>query len=173
MVRRTGLLVGAVAATLLVVGCAGRDSELEQFIATTKQQPGGAVTPLPEVRPYEGFTYVAQSMRSPFIPGGNAGPGGAGANSALRPDSNRNREFLEQFSLDQLRMVGTLNLQGKNYGLVKTKDGLVQRVLPGNFIGQRDGRVTGIEPSKISLVEIVPDGVGGYMERPAALGLSN
>jgi type IV pilus assembly protein PilP len=90
----------------------------------------------------------------------------------VRPDSRRNREFLEQFSLDTLRMVGTLDLGGNRYGLVKTKDGLVHRVLPGNHMGQSDGRVTEVGASKITLVEIVPDGLGGYMERPAALALS-
>jgi type IV pilus assembly protein PilP len=107
-------------------------------------------------------------MRSPFMPGGSGG----GTSGSLRPDSRRNREFLEQFSLDTLRMVGTLRLSDRTYGLIKTKDGLVHRVLPGNYLGQADGRVTEISPSKISVVEIVPDGLGGYMERPASLALN-
>lgn len=156
------------ASALLLAGCASKDAELEQFIARTKKESGGRVEPLPEVRPYESFAYGAGDLRSPFMPGGSGG----GAASALRPDSKRNREYLEQFSLDTLRMVGTLRLGGGNFGLVQTKDGLVQRVLPGNYIGQNDGKVIDISPSKITLVEIVPDGVGGYMERPAALTLS-
>jgi type IV pilus assembly protein PilP len=40
-------------------------------------------------------------------------------------------------------------------------------------MGQADGRVTEVTPSKINVVEIVPDGLGGYMERPAALALNN
>ena len=43
-----------------------------------------------------------------------------------------------------MRMVGTLQLQGRNYGLVQGKDGLVHRVLPGNFMGQNDGRIVGV-----------------------------
>ena len=43
----------------------------------------------------------------------------------------------------------------------------------GNYIGQADGRITEITPSKIVLTEIVPDGLGGYIERPAALGLTD
>ena len=123
--------------------------------------------PLPEVKPYETFIYSAGSMRSPFQPGGAGGLAGG-----LRPDSKRNREFLEQFSLDTLKMVGTLKLSGQMFGLVQTKDGLVHRVTPGNYIGQADGKITDITPSKISLIEIVPDGLGGYMERRASLGLN-
>jgi len=68
--------------------------------------------------------------------------------------------------------VGTLRLSGHMFGLVQTKDGLVHRVTAGNHIGQAEGKITDITPSKISLIEIVPDSVGGYMERPAALALN-
>ena len=149
-------------------GCSSKDDELDQFISDTKKEPGGRVEPLPELKPYESYAYESANSRSPFMPGGSGGGSGA-----LRPDSRRNREFLEQFSLDTLRMVGTLRLSDRTYGLIKTKDGLVHRVLPGNYLGQADGRVTEISPSKISVVEIVPDGLGGYMERPASLALNN
>jgi type IV pilus assembly protein PilP len=69
-------------------------------------------------------------------------------------------------------MVGTLKLAGQNYGLVQVKDGRVQRVLVGGYIGQNEGRISEITPSKITLNEIVPDGLGGYIERPAALALN-
>jgi type IV pilus assembly protein PilP len=71
-----------------------------------------------------------------------------------------------------MRMVGTLQLHGRNYGLVQGKDGLVHRVAPGSFMGQNDGRVVDVTSTKISIIEIVPDGLGGYIERPAALALS-
>jgi type IV pilus assembly protein PilP len=152
-----------------LVGCSSKDDELDQFISDTKKEAGGRVEPLPELKPYETYSYESVAMRSPFMPGGS----GASSAAGLRPDSRRNREFLEQFSLDTLRMVGTLKLADRTYGLIKTKDGLVHRVLPGNYLGQADGRVTEISPSKISVVEIVADGLGGYMERPASLALNN
>lgn len=167
------LTLACALGALLLAGCSSRDDELSAFIANTKKESGGNVAPLPEIKPYQTFTYAAQSLRSPFLPASPGGGGGIGAASNVRPDSKRNREYLEQFSLDTLRMVGTLNLSGRTYGLVKTKDGLVQRVLPGNYIGQADGRITEVAASRISVVEIVPDGLGGYMERPAALALQN
>ncbi|HEU5137823.1 MAG TPA: pilus assembly protein PilP [Steroidobacteraceae bacterium] len=162
-------LVGAACVLAAALsGCSSKDDELDQFIADTKKEPGGRVEPLPELKPYESYAYESSNKRSPFMPGGSGG----GDSNALRPDSRRNREFLEQFSLDTLRMVGTLRLSDRTYGLIKTKDGLVHRVSPGNYLGQADGRVTEISPSKISVVEIVPDGLGGYMERPASLALN-
>ena len=167
--KNSWIVIGAICvATVALSGCSSKDDELDQFIAETKQEQGGSVPKLPELKPYESYAYESVNIRSPFMPGGSGGNG-----PGLRPDSRRNREFLEQFSLDTLRMVGTLRMADRTYGLVKTKDGLVHRVLPGNYMGQSDGRVTEISPSKISVVEIVPDGLGGYMERPASLALNN
>jgi type IV pilus assembly protein PilP len=161
----------ALACTLLagLSACSSADDELSRFIDDTKKEQGGRVESLPEVRPYETFVYAATDMRSPFLPGGR---GDASGLAGLRPDSKRNREFLEQFSLDTLKMVGTLKLAGRMYGLVQTKDGLVHRVSDGNYMGQADGKITEVTPAKIAVTEIVPDGLGGYMERPAALGLN-
>ena len=150
----------------LLAGCSSGDADLNAFIRKVQAEPGGRVEPLPEVQPYEAFTYADQNLRSPFVPSQASGF------NAVRPDAKRPREFLEQFSLDTLRMVGTLRLGGAMYGLVQTKDGIVHRVTVGNYLGQNDGRITDISPSKIDLTEIVPDGLGGYMKRPAALGLS-
>jgi type IV pilus assembly protein PilP len=162
-------LIGALCVAVFgLSACSSKDDDLERFIDSTKKEAGGRVEPLPELKPYESYAYESTDLRSPFVPGGS----GASATGSLRPDSRRNREFLEQFSLDTLRMVGTLRLADRTYGLVKTKDGLVHRVLPGNYMGQADGKVTEITPSKISVVEIVPDGLGGYMERPASLALN-
>ncbi len=149
-----------------LAGCTSADSDLQQFIQQTEQQPGGRVEPLPEIKPYETFVYDDQSLRSPFV------PSQVGGFNAVRRDTKRPREFLEQFSLDTLKMVGTIRIAGSIYGLVQTKDGIVHRVTAGNYMGQNDGRITDISPSKIDLTEIVPDGLGGYMKRPAALGLS-
>ena len=95
----------------------------------------------------------------------------AGGAAGVRPDSHRNREFLEQFSLDTLKMVGTLNLDGK-----LLRSGADQgrprapRAASANTWAQNDGKITDITPTKIALIEIIPDGLGGYIERPAAPG---
>src|SRR5579864_201012 len=142
-----------------LTACSSADAELARFIDDTKKEPGGRVEPLPEIKPYETYVYAATDLRSPFLP---SSPGSGAGLAGVRPDQKRNREFLEQYSLDTLKMVGTLRLGGSIYGLVQTKDGLVHRVTEGNHMGQADGRITDITPSKISMTEIVPDGLGGY-----------
>ena len=156
------------AALLGLSACSSRDADLDRFIEATKKEPGGHVEALREVKPYESFVYPDKDMRSPFVPGGS----GASSAGGPRPISNRNREFLEQYPLDTLKMVGTLNLGGTSYGLVQARDGRVHRVTVGNYVGQNDGKIIAISPSKINVTEVVPDGLGGYIERPAALGLN-
>jgi type IV pilus assembly protein PilP len=70
-------------------------------------------------------------------------------------------------------MVGTLYIGDSMYGLIQTSDGLIHRVIPGNFMGQNDGRIIDITESEIDMVEIISDGIGGYIERDAAIALSN
>jgi type IV pilus assembly protein PilP len=163
------VISAAVLAVLSLSGCSNSMDELRQQVADIKSRPGEAIDPLPEIKPYEAFAYTAGNMRSPFVP---TPPARSDLAAGVRPDVKRPREFLEQFPLDTLRMVGTLALQGRNYGLVQGKDGLVHRVLNGSFMGQNDGRIVSISPTKISIIEIVPDGLGGYIERPAALALT-
>ena len=165
------LKLGAIAAAVILslTGCSNDLDELQQKVAEIKNRPGERIEPLPEIKPYEAFAYGASNMRSPFVP---SAPSRSDVASAIRPDIKRSREFLEQFPLDTMQMVGTLQLQGRNYALVQGKDGLVHRVLPGNFMGQNDGRIIGITSTRISIIEIVPDGLGGYIERPASLALN-
>ncbi len=167
-IDRKFVVAAGMAATLLLAGCGGGVDGLRAQIEQAKQRPGGRIVPLPEVVPYDSYAYSMANRRSPFLQSlaGESGPG-------PRPDSKRPREFLEQFPLDTLKMVGTLKLGASSYGLVQTKDGLIHRVLPGNRVGQNDGRILSVSDARIALIEIVPDGLGGYLERPAALALSD
>jgi type IV pilus assembly protein PilP len=166
--HRHTLRLAALALALALGACSSKDSELEQFIAQTKVEPGGRVEPIPELKPYDTIAYNGTNRRSPFLPGGS----GNSSSSNVRPTSNRNREFLEQFPLDTLKFVGTIHIGQTTYGLLKVTDGRVHRVTSGNYVGQNDGRILAITPSKISVSEVIPDGLGGYMERPAAISLS-
>jgi len=165
------------AMSLLVLalgGCSGDMDDLDEYVNTVKARPGGRIDPLPEITPYEVFTYQADidGLRSPFVPDSPQAATGMASNGT-RPDRERSREFLEQFPLDTLRMVGTLSQGETDYGLVQTSDGLIHRVVPGQYMGQNDGRITIINESEIALIEIISDGIGGYVERDAAVGLAD
>jgi len=156
----------ACAGYAALTACSSADNELARFIEDTKKEAGRARRATAgdkALRDLRVLSCRAALTVPASSPGSGAGYGG------IRPDAKRNREFLEQFSLDTLKMVGTLRLGAQMYGLVQTKDGLVHRVTAGNHLGQAEGKITDITPAKITLIEIVPDSLGGYMERPAAL----
>jgi len=160
------LLLAAIAVS--AAGCGGND-DLDEYINEVKARPGGRIDPLPQIKPYETFTYEAEQLRSPFTPDSPKGRAAAGP----RPEANRPKEYLEQFPLDTLRMVGTLQRENRRYGLLQTQDGMVHRVLAGNYVGQNDGRVVAVSDGEVQVEELVPDGIGGFYKRSAAIGLAD
>jgi type IV pilus assembly protein PilP len=153
--------------------CGSDQRELQTYIDDVKARPGKGIEPLPEVRPTPKFVYEAGDRRSPFVPDTAEQRVRTNPNAVDGPDPNRTREPLEQEPLDSLKMVGTLSNASGTYGLVRDSEGLVHHVTIGNYMGQNDGRITGITDSEIDLVEIVHDRLGGWIQRPASIGLSD
>lgn len=172
------LLVRSCAVTLMLLGLAGcgrsitsgpgEPANLEKYIAEVKARPAPPLPPLPVMAQFETFEYAAQNLRDPFSnafsDSGTSGP---------RPDSGRRKQVLEQFPLDSLDMVGTLGRGAGSVALVLAPDKVTYRVRPGAYMGQADGRVTGVFDDRIEVVELVPDGAGGWLERPATLALED
>ena len=163
--RASGFLLIALACATLASCGIGR-GDLEKWVAEVKAKPAPPLTPLPVMKQFETFEYAAQNMRDPFDQA-FSGEGGNGP----RPDPNRRRQTLEGFTLDTLKMVGTLGSGNSLTGLVMAPDRVTYKVVPGNYMGQSDGRVTAVHEDRIELVELVPDGAGGWLERPAKLSL--
>jgi type IV pilus assembly protein PilP len=168
----TRWLAAAVAATALSA-CGGANDDLREYIDEIKARPGGRIEPLPQIQPAPTFAYEPGTRRSPFVPDAPQRRVSNDPNAVDGPDQNRPREFLEQFSLDTLKMVGTLADRRASFGLVQTTDGLVHRVSVGDHMGQNYGRIIAISDSEIKLTEIIADGLGGYLERPAAIALAD
>jgi len=162
-----GLL--AVLMALGLTACGSGMEDLEQYIGAVKQRPGGRIEPLPQIKPYEMFDYSVENRRSPFIQDRSITDSASATGPT--PIKNRNKEYLEQFPLDTLNMVGTLERAGKIYGLVQTNDGLVHRVLPGNYVGQNDGRIVSVTDSRIEIEELVSNGIGNFFKRSAGIGI--
>ena len=164
-----GVRALALCIPVLLLGCSsGVNDELLTYIDDVKAKPGGRIEGLPQIKPYENFSYAADEIRSPFLPDRPDSPQNM---AGPKPIQDRNKEYLEQFPLDTLAMVGTLDREGTVFGLVQTQDGMVHRVTPGNYLGQNDGRILAVNDADISLEELVPDGIGSFYKRPAEIGL--
>jgi len=176
MISRRGRTIAAAACLVLMAACSrgitsspGDAPNLEKWIAEIKAQPAPPLDPLPVMQQFETFEYAAQSLRDPFS---NAFTDEGNA-SGPRPDSARRKQVMEQFPLDSFDMVGTLGRGGSVVALVMAPDKVTYRVRPGAYMGQSDGRVTAVYEDRVELVELVPDGAGGWLERPATIALED
>jgi type IV pilus assembly protein PilP len=157
--------------SLLTISACSQDvSDLQAFISQTKSAHVGSVKPIPQFKPYESFSYTAAEMRDPFVANVDL-DGETSKNSLLNPDSTRPKQPLEVFPLDTLSMVGILEQKEQLWGLIKDPQNIVHRVQVGNYMGQSEGRIIEISDSAIYLVEIIPDGIGGYIERDASIAI--
>jgi type IV pilus assembly protein PilP len=163
--RSLPALIVAGAITLLA-GCTKGDSELREWVAREKAQPGAPIAPLPVLKTFETFEYSDQSMRDPFSPSLDELPVGSGP----QPDKHP-KEPLEAYALDSLRMVGSMGAGAALEGLIKDTEGTIHRVHGGNYMGQNNGKIVAIAETHIDLVELIPNGTGGWMERHATIAL--
>lgn len=169
MKRRSTMVLLA----LLLAGCADpRLGELDSRLTDIRTNPGAPrVLEMPEVPSYESIPYQASDHRSPFrpqLPEPEEVPAGS---SDLAPDLERSREPLEAFDLEALRLVGILTMGGQTHALVRAPEGEVYRLRTGNYLGRNHGRIVSITDSTVQLVELVPTGGGGWMERTTNLAL--
>lgn len=146
----------------------GNMDDLKQFVADSGKGLRGKVEPLPEVKPYEPFTYNAFDLPDPFKPRKLQQAKGGGG---LQPDFNRPKEPLEAYPLESLSMVGTLTRDHVTYALIKAPDKSIYRVKPGNYLGQNFGQITRITPDEVDIKEIVQDSGGDWTQRDSSLQL--
>lgn len=158
---------------LIVSGCDGHGgfSDLQAYMDEVRARPKGEIEPLPTFQPYESFTYSAAALRSPFQPPVKLEMADRQKGSKdIKPDEARTKQFLEGFNIETFVMVGTLANDSGAYALVSGAGG-VHRVRVGDYLGRNHGRILAIDESRVDVVEIVPDGEGGWLERPRSLSL--
>ncbi len=170
-------LAGVAFLLAALTGCSdSRFSDLEGYVQRIKAKPAERILPLPEFKLYETFAYSADELRDPFFMLDDEAEIAVGETvvyTGPKPDKDRNKETLEQYPLDSLKFVGHLEKDNDQWAIVTSPDKLVHRVKSGNFIGQNYGRIMAISEGRMEISELVPDGMGGWIEREAALSLGN
>lgn len=165
---------GVIAAIALVLAACGGSSfpDLDKYMAEVKARPAGHIQPIPAFTAYKSFAYNAAGLRNPFQP-----PVEVKEITRLqrlvkvKPDFNRPKEYLEQFSIDSLTMVGTVQMDGTLWGLMQDGEGSVHRIKVGNYLGKNHGHVVELTENYVSVIEIVSNGPDEWVERPHKLPL--
>ena len=160
-----------------LVACSRDTDDLEQYIDEVNARPARALKPIPEIAPYEPALYAALDLRDPFVPNEIFSPAESEDAdvdvSGPRPIAGRQREPLESFPLDSLRMVGTIEISGIPYALIRSNEPIVYRVKQGDYMGQSHGQVMRVDPSALVLKELFADGAGRWVERETSMSLTD
>jgi type IV pilus assembly protein PilP len=159
-----------LATVLMLAGCTKGMSDLRSWVAQEKAKKGAPIEPLPVIKTFETFKYEDQDRRDPFSPSVVELENNA-TTSGPRPDADRAKEPLEMFALDSLKMVGTVGTGANMEVLIKDPGRVIHRVHTNEYMGQNYGHITAISEDHIDLVELVSNGNGGWMERPASIAL--
>ena len=154
------------------------DSDLKQQVAEVKKITHVTLEPIPDFPQFESFSYTATSARNPFEPLNKDKKQEASPVidevmrdnvNCLRPDRHRNKEYLEAFPLDSLKMVGTISENGETWGLIIDPDGMIHRAQVNNYLGENFGKVVAISGKRIEVREMHNNGSGCYSEREASI----
>ncbi|RKZ48423.1 MAG: pilus assembly protein PilP [Gammaproteobacteria bacterium] len=175
-------ITGFLSTFLLLSGCVSTDiSDLDQYVQETLARPGGRIEPLPEIKPYEAYAYQSaeDDARDPFVlfyaPSEDTAliqEKDSGLTEEMENEiKHRNKEELEQFELDSLRMVGTMENEDSQWGIIQDPEGSVHRIRVGNYMGRNTGKILNVFEDKIELREIVRNSQGRWEERQAAIAL--
>jgi type IV pilus assembly protein PilP len=173
LLRVSAALLGIPLCLTLSACAGGTMDDLVDYVAKIKARKSRQIAPLPEIKVPEFYVYRSSKERDPFAPfvEEEPEPVAIASNSGITPPENHIREELEYFPLDSLRMVGTLEMRDDVWALITAPDGAVHRIRTGNYVGKNYGKVTLVADDRLELLEIVPDGMGGWQERSAKMDL--
>jgi type IV pilus assembly protein PilP len=157
---------------LMLVGCDSRIDAVNEQMANIRNQPPLPIEPAPVFPPVPTFNYAAHQLKSPFLPSSLAAELKIMSGKRVYPNLSRQLQPLESYAIESLNMKGSMRSQsGQILALIQTPDGEIERIQRGSYMGMNHGRVVNITPTQIDLVEIIPDGREGYVERPRSLVL--
>jgi len=162
-----------LAAALLLTGCGdGGVGETRAWMEQVKKQTVPKVKPLAEPKNFVPYAYDSREAMDPFDQVKLLGEAAGRPGMANQPDLDRPKEVLEQFPLDVMRMVGTMQKGGIAYAMVQIERTLY-RVRTGQRIGQNFGRIVRVSDGAIEIRETVQDATGDWVERMAHIELQN
>ena len=169
--------ITAVSLAGMLTACSSDPTaDLDTYTEEVKSRQKSSIEPLPEFEPFDSYEYAAGELRDPFTaPVFSHAPATvaqATASGGVQPNFDRPTEPLEEYPLDSLRMVGTLEQDQDAWALVLDTDDTIHRVQGGNYLGQNHGKIIRVTEFEVELTEIIPDGLGGWMERPASIAIS-
>jgi type IV pilus assembly protein PilP len=171
---KPSLRIGAAAlVALMLSACGAGVDEIQSWMEQQRREVKPGVPPLSPPKRFEPQPYSGLQAVEPFS---NQKLEAAlkqenrQQSALLASEQNRRKEPLEAYPLDTVRMVGSVQKQGRPMALLRV-DKLLYQVKVGDHLGQNYGRITKIDETQLVLREIVQDAAGEWVERTTNLQL--
>ena len=167
----SSLAILSLIGSFVLAGCSDGMDDLRSYAEEVKARKMAPPRAIPDIKPYESYQYPSH-VRDPFDASILATAPNLTDTTIPELEADRPRQYLESFPLDTLRMMGTLELEGTLWALIRTPDGTIQRVQVGDYMGQNVGKILKITPSRLTLREYIRDEFGAYLERETVVAIS-
>lgn len=167
---RMSYLVLSIA--LLLAGCGGEEfQDLRDFVNNAGADMRGKVEPPPDMKPYEPFAYEnTTALPDPFKPR-KQDARNANRSGQNQPNLDRPKEELEDYPLESLKMVGYLYQNKVGHAVIRSSEGKIYTVKPGNYVGLNFGQIISVIETEVKIKEMVQDSAGDWTERETSLQL--
>lgn len=136
-----------------LTACSNSQDDLNHYIFEVKKRKGLPVEPIPEFKVPKQYNYPEnEKRRSPFTPVREEKNEDVDLNA---PDQTRPKQPLENFALDSLKFVGTLDDSQARWGLIQAPNGRIFRVKVGDYMGKNYGRILNLTDESLKLEETI------------------
>jgi type IV pilus assembly protein PilP len=169
------LIILTLSSLFLLSGCLFENKNLEdvnQLILDKKSTGYSVANKISELNKYTPVNYEAFDKKSPFEEYFNENILKSREDS-IKPDLEREKEYLEKFELTQLRITGIIDNKKERKAIIF--DGERNHILGiDNYIGNNFGQIKIIESGTITIEEIVKeDGINSWVKKEVMLSLKN
>lgn len=159
--------------TTMLSGCFDDTADIQRFMEQVKANSTAKIAPLPPVKDFEHLPYTSSELRSPFsLPLTDGYDQQAIAQpGCIQLDNQREKQPLEQYAIDNLKMRGTLGHDDELWALIEASDQSLHRISINDRLGLFHGKVIAVKPDSIEITEFIPDGSGCTVQRTNKLQL--
>jgi type IV pilus assembly protein PilP len=149
----------------ILAGCSNAEHEdLKAWMREESKGFKGKVAPLPQIKAFDAVAYDAGKLVAPFSNVKIVTSEAVADKTA--PDRDRQRQPLENFALEDLRVTGVIIDSNIPWALVQPPPpNKPKHVTVGEFMGQNFGRITQITTDGVTVIETVKDTNGAWTDR--------
>jgi len=126
------------------------DGDLKNWMASEESRLKGKIGKLPVAKSFNPTPYNASA--DPFVVKEKLSLKNL-LKDKYAPNTNRQKEELEDFSLESLRMVGTVVNDGKFYAMIRDNKKMIYYISVGGHMGKNYGEVTHVSEGEILIDE--------------------